>query len=217
MWGTLAIVLRRRGAVIALGGLILFISLSRLYLGVHFPTDVLGGWFFAAILLLMVAWVERPLERWLVNRPLGVQLLAPIALSIALLVLGLLVAQRSIDRPVPAAWIAAAGAAFPQEGPIDPQSSNGVVSAAGTLLGLGVGAVLLRGWGRFRAEGSVTQRLARLAAGLLGILILYYGLGAMRPHDADAWAQVMRFANYALVGLWVSFGAPWTFVRLRLA
>jgi membrane-associated phospholipid phosphatase len=216
MWGTLAIVLRRRAAAAALGGLILLISLSRLYLGVHYPTDVLGGWFFAAILLLAVAWVERPLERWLVSRRLGVQLLAPIALSLGLLGVGLLVAPRATGRPVPAAWIAAAAAAFPQEGPLDPQSPNPVVSAAGTLLGLGVGGLLLRRWGRFRAGGPVAQRLARLAAGMLGILLLYYGLGAVRPHDADVGAQVLRFTHYAIVGLWVSFGAPWIFVRFKL-
>ena len=31
---------------------VLLISVSRLYLGVHFPTDIVGGW------LLAVAWVS---------------------------------------------------------------------------------------------------------------------------------------------------------------
>lgn len=35
--------------------IILAIALSRLYLGVHFPTDILGGWFLGALLLL-AAW-----------------------------------------------------------------------------------------------------------------------------------------------------------------
>jgi len=217
MWGTLAIVLRRRWAVIVLGMLIFLISLSRLYLGVHFPSDVLGGWAIAAILLLAIAWLERPLERWLVRRPLGVQVLAPITLSLGLLVAGLLVAQRTADRVVPAKWTAAASQAFPDEPPIDPQSPDGVVSASGTLLGLGVGAVLLRSWGRFSATGPTGQRLARMVAGLLGILLIYYGLGALRPHGSDGVAQLLRFANYAAVGLWIAFGAPWTFVRMRLA
>jgi len=217
LWGTLAMVLRRRGAVIALGTLIFLISLSRLYLGVHFPSDVLGGWAIAAILLLAIAWAERPVEAWLVRRPLGVQILAPVALSLGLLAAGVWVAQQTADRVVPATWSVAADAAFPEEDPIDPNSPNGIFSASGTLLGLGVGAVLLRGWGRFSAQGPIPQRLTRMIAGLLGILVIYYGLGALRPPGADYLAQVLRFANYVAVGLWIAFGAPWTFVRLRLA
>jgi membrane-associated phospholipid phosphatase len=217
MWGTLAIVLRRRWAVLVLGVLVFLISLSRLYLGVHFPSDVLGGWAIAAILLLAIAWLERPLERWLVRRPLGVQVLAPVTLSLGLLAVGLLVAQRTADRVVPTEWTAAASQAFPDEPPIDPQSPDGVVSASGTLLGLGVGAVLLRSWGRFSPSGPTSQRLARMVAGLLGIMLIYYGLGALRPHGSDGVAQLLRFANYAAVGLWIAFGAPWTFVRVRLA
>jgi hypothetical protein len=90
-------------------------------------------------------------------------------------------------------------------------------SAAGTLLGFGVGAVLLRAWGRFRATGPTGLRVVRMAAGLLGILLFYYGLGAIRPHGSDDVAQILRFANYAIVGLWIAFGAPWVFVRLKLA
>jgi membrane-associated phospholipid phosphatase len=217
MWGALAIALRRRWAVIALGVLIFLISLSRLYLGVHFPSDVLAGWAIAAILLLAIAWAERPVEAWLVRRPLGVQLLGPIALSLGLLAVGLLVSQRTADRVVPPEWTAAASEAFPEEPPIDPQSVDGMVSAAGTLLGFGVGAVLLRAWGRFRATGPTGQRLARMVVGLLGIVLIYYGLGALRPHGSDELAQILRFANYAAVGLWITFGAPWVFVRLRLA
>jgi membrane-associated phospholipid phosphatase len=217
MWGALAIALRRRWATVVLGILIFLISLSRLYLGVHFPSDVLAGWAIAAILLLAIAWAERPVEAWLVGRPLGVQLLAPVVLSLGLLTLGLLVFQQTADRVVPAEWTAAASEAFPDEPPIDPQSPDGMFSSAGTLLGFGVGAVLLRAWGRFRASGPTGQRLARMVAGLLGIVLLYYGLGALRPHGSDAVAQVLRFLNYAIVGLWIAYGAPRVFVRLRLA
>lgn len=217
MWGTLAIILRRRAAGIALGVLIFLVSLSRLYLGVHFPSDVLAGWAVAALLLLAMAWLERPLEAWLVRRSLALQLLAPITLSFGLLVVGLFVAQQTSARAVPAEWSSAASQALPDTPAIDPQSPDGVVSTSGTLLGLGVGAVLLRNWGRFRATGPAGQRIARIVAGLIGILLIYYGLGALRPHGSDLPAQILRFANYAAVGLWIAFGAPWVFVRLKLA
>lgn len=42
---------------------VLFISFSRIYLGVHFPTDVLGGWLVGFGLLLIYFWTAPPIER----------------------------------------------------------------------------------------------------------------------------------------------------------
>jgi membrane-associated phospholipid phosphatase len=44
VWGTLAAASGRRSSWVWSLALVLLISLSRIYLGVHFPTDILGGW-----------------------------------------------------------------------------------------------------------------------------------------------------------------------------
>ncbi len=40
--------------------LIMAIGFSRLYLGVHFVTDVLGGWLAGGALVLLFLWADQP-------------------------------------------------------------------------------------------------------------------------------------------------------------
>ena len=50
-------------------GYALLISFSRLYLGVHYPLDLLGGWAIAALLLALFVFTKAPLEKWLSKQP----------------------------------------------------------------------------------------------------------------------------------------------------
>jgi len=74
VWGYLASQFRRAWLWWLAGLLIVFISLSRLYLGVHFPTDLVGGHLLGAGLLLLYLWLEPTLEIWLKAKGLVWQL-----------------------------------------------------------------------------------------------------------------------------------------------
>jgi hypothetical protein len=207
---------RRKGWVIGLGLLILLISLSRLYLAVHFPADVLAGLLAGGLVLALFLWLEKPVGAWIVRQPLGVQLLIPLLVALVIIGKGVWVSAVTADRIVPQEWVTRSTAAFVDEPPIDPQDLD-VVSSAATLFGLGAGAVLLHRWGKFSASGSLNARAARFALGLVGVVIIYFGLRMVLPVGDDVLAQSLRFVRYALVGLWVAYLAPWIFVKLRLA
>jgi len=63
---------------------ILLISFSRLYLGVHYPIDVLGGWAIGVLLFYLFVITKEPLENYLVRKGAGFCLVISLAIPVAL-------------------------------------------------------------------------------------------------------------------------------------
>ena len=64
---------------------ILLISFSRLYLGVHYPLDILGGWIVAWLLIWIFVIAKNPLESWLARKGLNFRLFLSLAIPVAIL------------------------------------------------------------------------------------------------------------------------------------
>ncbi|MCS7282438.1 MAG: phosphatase PAP2 family protein [Anaerolineae bacterium] len=87
VWGYLASQFRRWWLWALAAVLMLFIPLSRIYLGVHFPHDVLGGYLIGFALLLLYLWLEPRAETWLTGRSLQWQLGLAIGIPLFLIFL----------------------------------------------------------------------------------------------------------------------------------
>lgn len=74
IWGGLAAWRRSTAAWIGAIFLAGLIGLSRIYRGVHFPTDVLGGWLIGAVLLVVGLNSARGVATWIGRWPLPAQL-----------------------------------------------------------------------------------------------------------------------------------------------
>jgi membrane-associated phospholipid phosphatase len=215
VWGRLALGLERRWALPAAAGLTGLISFSRLYLGVHFPLDVVAGWVVGALVLASFIWLEAPVWRWLQGRTLAGRLLIVVAASWLFLLLGLRAWSLAAAQPLPELWLTNAaaelGAAWE-----DPRQLAGLFSVSGLLLGFGLGGVLLAQRGGLPANPAWGNRAGRYAIGAAGVALLYLGLDLISLDDASLFGLGYRYLRYASIGSWISFGAPWVFGRIGL-
>ena len=217
VWGTIASYIHKAWAWIAAIALIFLIGLSRLYLAVHFPSDVLVGWLIGAVLLWILLKSEKPLLKWFKPLSRSSQLLLALAGSIALILLNVLARATLSGWSLPQDWIANAQRAFPEQ-MINPLAINGAFSNAGAFFGLAAGAILIQNSrGGYDAGGAVWKRVLRYLLGLVGITLIYFGLSAIFPHGEDIVSQGLRYLRYALVGFWVTYLAPALFLALKLA
>ncbi|MCS6995202.1 MAG: phosphatase PAP2 family protein [Anaerolineales bacterium] len=215
LWGMAASQVGRFWAWAAAVFLVLMIGFSRLYLGVHFLHDVLLGWLLGALTLWATLKLWQRAAAWLKTKSLGQQVGLAFLLSALLLVAGALAFGAARKMPLPAEWAANARAAGAEELPA-PVTLNGVISPAATVFGLLAGLAWIQMHGGFSAGGTLKQRLLRFLVGLLGIAVLWYGLGAIFPRQEEIISYALRYLRYTLVGVWISAGAPWLFGRLKL-
>ena len=214
VWGVIAAYRKQVwGWVIAIA-LIFFIGFSRLYLGAHFPHDVIVGWLLGGILLWVFVRFWDPAAAWLANKSFAQQTAYAFIGSVIIMVTGLAVVSLRNDFQIPSLWIdnaLLAGTEMPV--PVD---TNGVFTSAGTFFGLGLGLALILSMGGYQATGPVWMRALRYVIGLVGVLVLWMGLGEVFPRGDSILVYSLRFIRYTLVGWWVTGGAPWVFIRFKL-
>jgi membrane-associated phospholipid phosphatase len=215
VWGSVAAYLRRGWAWAIAVFLMLMVGLSRVYLGAHFFIDMFAGWLIGALLLWLFLRYWDPVLAWAKQKSLGQQLWYAFLVSFGMILLGWVAIIATRNFEIPGDWIINASR-IGDEG-IDPFTMSGIITSAGTLFGFLVGVALLAPRGGWQVSGPGWKRLARYVVGLLGVVAIWYGLGLVFPRGESLIPFVSRFVRYALLGVWVSAGAPLFFMKLKLS
>ena len=194
IWGWLAIRSRRSLAIVGALVLIAGIGISRVFLGVHFPVDVIAGWILGAIVLLVFRLYEARVFAYFSRLCLWRQAVLATGIAALLLVVWVLIYQKNFTVEHAEAF--------------DPKA---IVSRSGALWGLIVGASLASRHARFTVDGALGQRVLRMIVALIGIGLIWKGLQVLA---GDAlWLRWMR---YALLTLWVTYFAPRLLIAMKL-
>jgi membrane-associated phospholipid phosphatase len=215
IWGMIAVHVRKPWVRITAGLLIFFIGLSRIHLGAHFPHDVLAGWILGAVLLFLFSKYWEPVRAWFIKRTMGMQVWYAFLISVVFILIGFSAVAVKRDFQIPGQWVSNAqltGSDIP-----NPLNANALFTSAGSLFGLALGAILINRSGGYQTSGPFWHRAVRYPVGLVGVLILWMGLGVLFPRGDEFIFYMLRYIRYVLVAFWVIAGAPWVFMRLKLA
>ncbi len=189
IWGAVALRVHKRWFTVFAAVLVFLIGFSRLYAGLHWPLDVIGGW---AIGAAMLAFFEVTRSFWTGERMgLPLKLLFATAIPLATLLLAWWSPQWNVPAEMAdESWI-----------------------MTGAYLGFWAGSILEEEFVGFNPRlGSIVTHVIKLVLGLAMVMGVRYGLKAVFPEVA-----LFDAIRYFFVAITASLLAPLVFARFLAA
>lgn len=197
VWGLIAASLQKPWVWAVSFFLMFMIGFSRVVLGVHFLLDTVLGWMIGAILLWAFLGLEKPIGKWVVDKPLWFKILCAFLASLGLIFVGVFIKSAFQTWEIPVLWVENARIAAPEE-LIDPLSLSGVISNAALLFGLGAGYVMINALGGFNPKGNISQQILKYIIGIFGVVFIWMGLDFIFPEGETFLAFTFRYIRYGL-------------------
>jgi membrane-associated phospholipid phosphatase len=186
---------------------ILLVSVSRIYLGVHFLCDTIAAWAIGAGLLCAFFRCEKGWSKRFGSLTLGLRLLLALWATTLLAAIGFTVHSVLGHVPDPPTYAAFSGSC---------RGLGGLFQPCGEFLGAACGIVLAQRWASFEVAGPISKRLAALAYALLGAWLLRQLPGLIPAPLTEPLQFAINFFQGTVANLWILFIAPRILLRMRL-
>jgi hypothetical protein len=170
----------------------LLVGFSRLYLGVHFPTDLLGGGVLGALILCAYFLLGDKLKAVLIRGGQRLQMIVSAATAVVMILY-----HPSTEMLMPGAVVLGMGLAYSI-------TANRLHFRSAALFGR-------KGMAKFLSLAG------RYLAGVAGIVLTFVIAGRINPGESSALYPLFFFLRFVLLEFWIYAAAPWVFLRLRLA
>ena len=209
--GYLASRVNKRWVWILTSIFLFFIGLSRLFLGAHFPHDVLFGWVIGGVVLWATLKWADPAIAWGKTKTLSMQMMVAFGISLIIILSGVVLRLLISGATDSSAWSTFS---------VEARSLTHFFTLAGACFGALTGYGLMCRYARFENSGTWTTRIIRYIVGVIGMLVIYVGLDvlfAMIAADETSLGYALRYIRYATVVLWVTWLAPLVFIKFKLA
>jgi membrane-associated phospholipid phosphatase len=207
-WGFLAAKWRNWPSTVFAVILIVLIGFSRLYLGVHFPHDVLLGWLLGAALLYLFLKYEENISNYLSSLSVSRQIAIAFFVSLGIVFAGFYVRAAVSPFPDPTNW-----ANFSTES----RHLANFFTLAGAFFGASSGYAIMRQPEPVLLKGRPIQKLLAYMLGMIILLAIWQGLDlffATLAEDESALGYILRFIRYAATTLWATWLAPTLFTKI---
>jgi hypothetical protein len=201
---------------IAVAGMI---GLSRVYLGVHFPSQVVTGWLTGILVTIMFIRFEPDVIRGFMRLTYRNQLGMILLISMILLSLGVVFVILLKDWELPAEWIrnAADDLSGRDETILSSIGLHSVAGNVGGFLGTGMGAIFSHRSGGFDVAGRWWKRVLRCLIGLAFVFLLYVAFSLIAPDKTkDLVYSIWEFSGFFCISISAIFLIPYLLLRLNL-
>lgn len=212
-YGRIALWLKKKWLTILIVAIIFLIGLSRVYLGVHFLSDVVAGLAFGISFLIFFTRLEQPVSKWLHQINFSTRITVFFISSLLVIFFFSLLRYLLSSWQIPGDWfknVEIAGLADS----IDPIRMRDIFTLAGLGFGMMTGYAWIKKYDFFQNPDNRMQNIIRLVLGFSGLAVLLFF-----PVKIYEWLtpEVMKlgfiYFHYFLISLWITGAAPVIFQK----
>jgi membrane-associated phospholipid phosphatase len=206
---------QKKALVVLFVSIMLLIMISRLFLGMHFISDVVSGFLLGVLVLVVLFWVDKKYATKIDALSISKKIWLSIAATIVYLVVGFLPVWTN-TFVLPTEWIEnsikATGGVAP-----NPFDTKGIITLGAVFMSMNIGYALLKtSKHHMKTEGTIAQYLLRIFIGLVGVVVLRIGIKALYPLVEGVNLNMLDFIRYAIIAFWIAYVAPLIFLKLNL-
>lgn len=191
LWMIIASWGKKKRFFFAAAFLCLLVSFSRVYLGVHFPTDIVGGWLLGGVVLCVWFLAGGRIEERIGQGGFRAGMIAAAASAFVMILY-----RPGVETLMPGAMLLGMGTGY-----------------CLNKRYIGFSACALAGK---TGAAKYCVLVGRFVLGMAGLVLLFAAFQKLMPRDAGNY-QLFYFLRFTFLALWITVAAPWLFRLLRLA